>query len=88
MQCSLPICILICMQCSLPICILMYLVLFVFSYVDDDYVALHAKDLKPADDCDTDYTKEPTPLACCSPHCDWLLVYLCVDGTVMKCIDK
>ncbi|XP_031549284.1 uncharacterized protein LOC116286834 [Actinia tenebrosa] len=26
--------------------------------------------------------------ACCSPDCDWLLTYLEIDSTVVKCIDK
>merc|ERR1739844_512805 len=27
-------------------------------------------------------------LACCSPQCDWLLDYLEVDATVVKCLDN
>ncbi|KXJ27885.1 uncharacterized protein LOC110232921 isoform X1 [Exaiptasia diaphana] len=26
--------------------------------------------------------------ACCSPDCDWLLDYLEIDSTVVKCVDK
>merc|ERR1711973_146115 len=26
--------------------------------------------------------------ACCSPGCDWLLDYLEIDSTVVKCLDK
>ena len=27
-------------------------------------------------------------LACCSPDCDWLLDYLEIDSTVVKCLDR
>ena len=38
---------------------------------------------------DGDDKKKETPKfdACCSPDCDWLLEYLEIDGTVVKCID-
>ena len=26
--------------------------------------------------------------ACCSPDCDWLLDYLEIDSTVVKCLDR
>ncbi|XP_031574164.1 uncharacterized protein LOC116307966 [Actinia tenebrosa] len=55
---------------------------------DCNGIVMDPSTIEKDEKCDENYDTLPKPWACCSPCCDWLVKFLCIDGTVVKCIDK